>query len=776
MGSRRIKERQCPGQSLEYAIAQDANQQNSDAASEKSELIQKSVFLQTAFDAIPDLISILDIDFKLVAVNKAYAEAIKKKPQELIGNKCYEIIHNSSQPIKECPHVQTLRRRHSFSKELFEPHLRKYFLVTASPIFSESGKILGTVHLMKNINGYKKAEKALQKSNQYYRDLVEVTSDFIWEVNKNGVYTYVSPKIYDILGYQPEEVLGKTPFDLMPPEEAQRISRVFKEYASQRKQLDSLQNINRHKDGDLFILETSGVPVYNNKGGFKGYRGMDRDITKRKQAEEALARLKDQLEIRVKERTTELAESEEKYRSVVDNTDELIVVFQEKIRFVNKRGLEITGYSEKELFSRPFTDFIHPADRDMLAEYSQRRANGEAVPNSCEFRIIHKDWSTKWLMLHAMLIQWHGKPATLGMMYDITERKLVEEALKASEEKYRSVVENASEAIAVTQDRKVKYFNPRLLEMTGYSAEDIKSKPFLDFVHPEDRKWVEEIYLKRIAGEEAPKIYEFRLVTNDGSTRWIRMNANLVTWEGRPATLNIFSDINDEKNLRDQLTEYAYRITMAQEEERKRVGYELHDDTAQYLSILKMQLGALSQSESIQDLKVKEKLQFLEKDADRAFNDVRRYSHELRPIVLEHQGLAAALEQMVEDYNKLGQLHISMNISGEEPDLPEVVKLGFFRIAQEALNNIRKHAKATQINIILNCWEDQLEMSVSDDGIGFDIRGASVRACDKGNLGLMSMRERAELIGASLNIESKSGQGTTVRAEIPLKYSQTDAQ
>ena len=228
---------------------------------------------------------------------------------------------------------------------------------------------------------------------------------------------------------------------------------------------------------------------------------------------------------------------------------------------------------------------------------------------------------------------------------------------------------------------------------------------------------------------------------------------------GRVITLH---DLTERKNMELSLKEYAGRITRVQEEERKRIAYELHDDTAQYLSILKMQLGALADSGEIRSPKIKEKLQFLERDADRAFNDVRRYSHELRPVVLEHQGLAAALEQIADDYNKLGQLHVAAQIEGMEPELSEEIKLGFFRIAQEALNNTRKHAKASRAIIHLKFEDSRIEMVVSDDGTGFDVEEARHRTGGKGSLGLMSMRERADLINAELKIESEPGKGTKV--------------
>jgi PAS domain S-box-containing protein len=218
----------------------------------------------------------------------------------------------------------------------------------------------------------------------------------------------------------------------------------------------------------------------------------------------------------------------------------------------------------------------------------------------------------------------------------------------------------------------------------------------------------------------------------------------------------------DLKGANKQLKQYAHRITQVQEDERKRIAYELHDDTAQYLSILKMQIGVLAQSEEIQNPKVKEKLQFLEKDADRAFNDVRRYSHELRPTTLEHQGLVAALEQIADDFNKLGQLTVKVHLEGMEPELSEETKLGFFRVAQEAINNTRKHAKASQVNIDIGFNNTHMKMTVSDNGEGFNAKQALITRGGKGSLGLLSMQERADLINADLKIESEPGKGTKV--------------
>jgi len=144
--------------------------------------------------------------------------------------------------------------------------------------------------LQKEISERIEAEEELMVSEERFRNLVETTSEWIWEVNENAIYTYVSPKVRDILGYEPEEILGKSPFDLMPPEEAGRVSGIFGSIAAARKTFKELESVNIHKDGRPVVLETSGVPFFDADGTFCGYRGVDRDITERKKIHETLQR------------------------------------------------------------------------------------------------------------------------------------------------------------------------------------------------------------------------------------------------------------------------------------------------------------------------------------------------------------------------------------------------------------------------------------------------------------------------------------------------------
>ena len=144
-----------------------------------------------------------------------------------------------------------------------------------------------------------------------YRSLVENTVDWFWEVDAKGTYTYSSPRVKDLLGYEPEEIVGKTPFDLMPPEEAERVGVEFAAIVGEQRSFERLENANHHKDGHLVIMETSGMPFFDDQGNLAGYRGIDRDITERKREQWELAQHRERLEELVYERTAELQRSQD---------------------------------------------------------------------------------------------------------------------------------------------------------------------------------------------------------------------------------------------------------------------------------------------------------------------------------------------------------------------------------------------------------------------------------------------------------------------------------
>ena len=248
---------------------------------------------QSAFDAIPDLIALIDTGHRIVRVNRALADALHMVPEEAVGKPCHRIIHGSEKPHPSCPHVKLLIDGREHHADVYVAHLGGHFNFTTSPLFDSAGGMIGCVHVARNINQLKQTERELRDSEERYRALVETTADWIWEVDGQGRYVYASPQVREILGYEPEEVIGRTPFDFMTEEEAWRVGEIFNDIAEDRRPFTALENVNRHRDGRLITLETSGVPVFDQGGDFRGYRGIDRDISFRRQEREILlARLR----------------------------------------------------------------------------------------------------------------------------------------------------------------------------------------------------------------------------------------------------------------------------------------------------------------------------------------------------------------------------------------------------------------------------------------------------------------------------------------------------
>ena len=286
---------------------------------------------------------------------------------------------------------------------------KRYYYNVITPI-QDAGKILGILGIILDISELKQTKEALQESSERFRNLTEMTSDWIWEVDEKGFYTYVSPKIFDILGFRAEEIVGKTPFDLMPDEERDRVYDIFNNIAAKHLPFDCLENINRHKNGRHVILETSGVPTFNAEGKFTGYRGIDRNITQRKQTEIALKRAHDELEHRVQERTRELEieksnleeanialqvlletrqeDKKELADNILANVNEMITPYFKKIK---RTKLDVQQKTILSIIESCINEIISPFSRKIPLKYSSLTPTEIHIANLIRHGINSKD-------------------------------------------------------------------------------------------------------------------------------------------------------------------------------------------------------------------------------------------------------------------------------------------------------------------------------------------------------------------------------------------------
>jgi PAS domain S-box-containing protein len=223
----------------------------------------------------------------------------------------------------------------------------------------------------------------------------------------------------------------------------------------------------------------------------------------------------------------------------------------------------ISGYSIEEIKAQKCWRFL-VIDEDLTLFDENVTGLSPGLYASCELRIQHKSGAIAWVESYAECVRMETPESFVlyGALVDITDRKRAEETLKGSEEKYRSLFENANEAIFVVQDGKLVFLNPMTAMLTGYSAEELMSRPFVEFIHPDDRDMVIDRHVMRLKGEEIPHLYSFQIIHKDGNVRWVELNAILIHWAGKLSTLNFLSDITELRQLRAVMEENAlkYRV------------------------------------------------------------------------------------------------------------------------------------------------------------------------------------------------------------------------
>lgn len=367
-----------------------------------------------------------------------------------------------------------------------------------------------------------------------------------------------------------------------------------------------------------------------------------------------------------------------------------------------------------------------------------------------------------------------------GFVYtfmDITQKRQAEDALRQSEEKYLTLVESAPTGIFITRKGTFLFVNQRLCDMLRMPRTTLEGVGRAEsFVHPEDWPRIRGIWSARLSGAGPSVDSECRIITARKEVRWISGRTTVVNYGGEPALLGNIQDVTErhlaEEDLRasqQALHHLSARLMTAQEGERQRIAQELHDSIGQSLSAIKFMVErAMDVTCPMGREDHLAPLQAVVPVIQASVEEVRRISMALRPSTLDDLGLIATLAWFSREFQGIFPgIAVERRIQVVEAQVPESLKISMFRIVQEAMNNAAKHGEPERITLGLERLETCLRLTVADDGVGFDVGAKRVLDGD-GGYGLVSMRERAELGGGTLQVASAPGQGTRVVAEWPM--------
>jgi two-component system, cell cycle sensor histidine kinase and response regulator CckA len=378
--------------------------------------------------------------------------------------------------------------------------------------------------------------KGLEDSNETLRLVADKMHDIIRLVDKDGTIKYASPSHHNILGYESGVLLGKSLFDMIHPDEREKIlfilaqgtDAVLREKAEYRL---------RHADGHYLWVKMTGNFIIDTVRGTAGQIITERDITERRQIDEALRY------------------SENLYRAIFETTGAATLIIDEdgKVVLANQEAVNMTGYAKEELEGgNTWQSFIHPDDVARISEYNRKRKlNPDEAPRKYEFRMVDRHGGEKYILNTVALIP--GTALMISSSMDITDLKKAEADLRDSEQKYRLLIEKANDAILIAQDGLIKFLNQKAMALMGYSSSDMTRVPFTEMIHPDDRQMVLKRHLKRMQGEAPPSLYTFRVITKWQDELLVEMNAIQIPWEGRPAILCFLRDITSDKKIEEQL-------------------------------------------------------------------------------------------------------------------------------------------------------------------------------------------------------------------------------
>lgn len=434
-------------------------------------------------------------------------------------------------------HRHEINNRDKMFIKQFRIHHKKGYIVwiehACKAVIDEKGDYLGYRANNRDITDYKNSIETIIKNEIQFERIIETLPFTLTIITLDGVVLYVNPKGLDYFEVkEPEKVIGKKTAMIHWVEPERRL--VW---------LEKLQNEGVVTDFEMHVKTASGKELWSMGSGIIiEYQGQtcvlstQHDITERKIMEEALRK------------------SEEQYKLLFENAAESIVVIQDgKVVLSNEMATVLTGYSPKELSRISFINYIYPEDIDLVVANHKKRLNEDQVDRIYSYRIVKKGGEIRWVEMNSLRILWEGKPATFNLLSDITERKLSEDALRVSEEKYRLLFENAVEAILVIQNEYIKICNPMTSMLTGYSQEELTKMKFTDFIHQSDVKNALKFHKDRLIGNTEDTKQQFKIVKKDKEIRWIESDGIKIEWNGSDASLHFAIDITERKQTEEKI-------------------------------------------------------------------------------------------------------------------------------------------------------------------------------------------------------------------------------
>ncbi len=604
-----------------------------------------------------------------------------------------------------------------------------------------NGKPVGIRGIILEITAQKQSKQTHKQSEETYRLVIENANEGI-SIIQDDTFTFVNPKMEKLTGFTSEEMKEMQFLDYVHPDD----KRILAERKDRRLEgeivIDNYDFRLNTKDNEIKWINLKPVTIeWENRPAILAFAS---DVTEQKKTELALKI------------------SEEKYRNIIESMEDGYV--EHDLRgnhvFFNDAFCRIQGRSRDQLNDKNFKEFNDPESRTEIFKFYNNIYNTGESGKLLDWKLTRDDGTQLYLQSSVSLRRNDsGEPMGFrSVIRDVTEKKKAELALQESEEKYRTITENANEGIIIVQNNLLKYVNPKMCHKIGYSEEDLLNTSFITIVHPDDRNMLSERHQRRLSGEKLENTDDFRMITKNQETRWIQIKPVLVSWEDKPATLNFLSDITEQKQVEEQIKSSL--------KEKETLLQEIHHRVKNNMQVISSLLNL--QSINIEDDQIKDILKASQNRvyAMSAVHETLHGSDKLSRIDLKTY-LSKITNSIFQTYsNENRKVKLNSDVDNSSISLNQAYPLGL--IINELISNSLKYAFPEdgqgEINVSTKKLKNELELTVMDDGVGMP---DELDWKNPNTLGLELIRKLVEnQLDGSIDMEGSNGTKFTIKFNI----------
>ena len=780
------------------------------------ELAESKNVLEQTFERITDSFVSFDQNWNFTYVNKKAGEIFNRRPADLVGKNIWTEFPDAKQRPSYTALLQAMETQ---QYTYLETHHTEQDLWFENYIYPSPD---GVSVFFRNISEKKRAEQQLKTSEEKTRLIMNSALDAIISIDEAGLITFWNPQAEQTFGWSAEEITGKSLTDtIIPPQYREMHQKGMELYRQTGKgpvlnKIIEISAVNR--SGAEFPIELTIIPVrYNGSVSFSAFI---RDISLRKKAEEKILKANrlyffisqvNQMIVRATNQETlfkeacriavELGKFSLAWIGLVDEATESVVPVVHAGE-ENKYLSEIKPISIKDIPEghgptgqaiRNGQYYIcNDIEADPAMDPWKDAALSRGYRSSMSLPIIKSGKVVGAFSFYApvknffddseiaLLEEATGDVAFALEVFEKEEmRRKAEQGIVESERRYHTLAEVSPVGIFHTDAAgSTTYVNPRWCQISGITYEKAMGNGWFEAVHPDDRDMLRRNWEEATRHQQV-SVSEYRFVRPNGSTAWVIGQAiperdadgAIVGYVGTT------TDITDRKLAEKEMEESSQKLRQLtthllniREEERKRIGREIHDELGQQLTAIKMDISWIAKKTDPSQEAFKTKLQNVIALLDGGNQSIRRILNELRPVILDDYGLLEALRWQAQQFTANTHIPVAMTASESDMRIPEEISTCIFRIFQEALTNITRYAKATQVKVSLDIDSDSVLLNIEDNGLGFDTELTKT----KKSFGILGMKERVASLNGRFDLSSVPGNGTRISIHIPITQKTTD--